>query len=91
MDVLTHDHDALIVPRRDAASLAGAIIRTIDEPATRARLGATAHLTGKHYDIAAFVRKMEQLYDLLHRVSRPTHRRGVLVSDLSFLTGRAAV
>jgi glycosyltransferase involved in cell wall biosynthesis len=91
MDVLTHDRDALIVPRRDAPSLAAAIIRTIDEPATRARLGATAHLTGKQYDIAAFVRKMEQLYDLLHRVSRPTHRRGVLVSDLSFLTGRAAV
>jgi glycosyltransferase involved in cell wall biosynthesis len=91
MDVLTHDHDALIVPRRDAASLASAIVRMIDEPATRARLGATAHLTGTQYDIAAFVRKMEQLYDLLHRVSRPTHRRGVLVSDLSFLTGKAAV
>ena len=91
MDVLTNDHDALIVPRRDAPSLAGAVIRMIDEPATRARLGVTAHLTGKQYDIAAFVRKMEQLYDLLHRVSRPTHRRGVLVSDLSFLTGKAAV
>jgi glycosyltransferase involved in cell wall biosynthesis len=91
MDVLTHDHDALIVPRRDAASLATAIVRMIDEPATRARLGATAHVTGTQYDIAAFVRKMEQLYDLLHRVSRPTHRRGVLVSDLSFLTGKAAV
>jgi glycosyltransferase involved in cell wall biosynthesis len=91
MDVLTHDHDALIVPRRDAASLSSAIIRMIDEPDTRARLGATAHLTGRQYDIAAFVRKMEHLYDLLHRVSRATHRRGVLVSDLSFLTGKAAV
>jgi glycosyltransferase involved in cell wall biosynthesis len=91
LDVLMHDHDALIVPRRDAAALAGAIVRLIDDPATRARLGATAHLTGKQYDIAAFVRKMEQLYDLLHRVSRPTHRRGALVADLSFLTGRAAV
>jgi glycosyltransferase involved in cell wall biosynthesis len=91
MDVLTHDHDALIVPRRDAASLSSAIIRMIDEPDTRARLGATAHLTGNQYDIAAFVRKMEQLYELLHRVSRATHRRGVLVSDLSFLTGKAAV
>lgn len=90
MDVLTHDHDALIVTRRDAAALANAIIRTMDEPATRARLGAAAHVTGRQYDIAAFVRKMEQLYDLLHRVSRPTHRRGVLVSDLSFLSSKAA-
>jgi hypothetical protein len=31
---------------------------------------------------------MERLYDLLHRVSRPTHRKGALVSDLSFLTSR---
>ena len=28
---------------------------------------------------------MERLYKLLHRVSRPTHRRGVLEADLSFL------
>jgi glycosyltransferase involved in cell wall biosynthesis len=91
IDVLTHDHDALIVPRRDAASLAAAIVRMIDEPATRVRLGSNAYLTGKQYDIAAFVRKMEQLYDLLHRVSRPTHRRGVLAADLSFLTDKAPV
>jgi hypothetical protein len=30
---------------------------------------------------------MEQLYDLLHRVSRATKRRGVLHADLTFLTG----
>jgi hypothetical protein len=33
---------------------------------------------------------MEQLYDLLHRVSRPTRRRGVLEADLSFLDGARA-
>jgi hypothetical protein len=38
-----------------------------------------------------FVRKMERLYDLLHRVSRATKRKGVLASDLSFLTGNAPV
>jgi hypothetical protein len=31
---------------------------------------------------------MEKLYDLLHQVSRPTHRRGILNADLSFLDGR---
>ena len=89
LDVLTHDRDAIIVPRRDQTALANAIVRAIDEPETRARIGAAAYVTGKQYDIAAFVRKMEQLYDLLHRVSRATHRKGALVSDLSFLTSKA--
>ena len=88
-DVLTHEHDALIVPRRNPAALAAAVVRAVDEPGTRARLGAAAHRTGAQYDIAAFVRKLEQLYELLHRVSRPTHRRGALAADLSFLTGKA--
>ena len=89
LDVLTHERDAVIVSKRDARALAGGLVRMIDEPETRRRLGANARETGRQYDIAAFVRKMEQLYALLHRVSRATHRKGVLVSDLSFLTSRA--
>jgi glycosyltransferase involved in cell wall biosynthesis len=89
LDVLTHERDAVIVPRRDARALADGIIRLADEPHTRARLGTAARETGKQYDIAAFVRKMESLYALLHRVSRPSRRKGVLEADLSFLTSRA--
>ena len=89
VDVLTHDRDALIVPRRDPPALAAAIVRLIDDPALGGRLSAAARETGRQYDIAAFVRKMEQLYVLLHRVSRATRRRGVLQADLSFLTSRA--
>jgi glycosyltransferase involved in cell wall biosynthesis len=89
LDVLTHDADALIVPKRDEAALAAAIVRLIDEPETRARLGAGARVAGQQYDIAAFVRKMERLYDLLHDVSRRTHRKGALEADLSFLGTRA--
>ncbi|HEX5475568.1 MAG TPA: glycosyltransferase [Vicinamibacterales bacterium] len=85
LDVLTRDHDAVIVPKRDAAALAGAIVRLVDRPGERVRLSAAARQTGQRYDIAAFVRKMERLYDLLHAVSRKTKRRGVLQSDLSFL------
>jgi len=88
IDVLTHERDALIVPRRNADALARAIIRLIDDPGTRARLGAAARVTGREYDIAAFVAKMERLYDLLHRVSRPTHRKGVVQADLTFLSSR---
>ena len=86
LDVLTHDHDALIVPKRDAAALAGAIVRLIDSSEDRARLSVHARVTGRQYDIGTFVRKMERLYEILHDVSRRTRRRGVLQADLSFLT-----
>ena len=89
VDVLTHERDALIVPRRDARALAAAVVRTMDDEALRGRLGAAARETGRQYDIAAFVSKMERLYVLLHRVSRATHRRGASEADLSFLTNRA--
>jgi glycosyltransferase involved in cell wall biosynthesis len=89
VDVLTHDRDAIIVPKRDAPALAGAISRMIDDAALRERLGAGARVTGRQYDIAAFVSKMERLYTLLHDVSRETHRKGILQADLSFLTSRA--
>ena len=85
VDVLTDDRDALIVPRRDAPALATAIVRMMDDDALRGRLASGASATGRQYDITAFVRKMERLYELLHRVSRPTHRRGILVEDLGFL------
>lgn len=89
IDVLTDGRDALIVPRRNAAALADGIVALADDPDRRARLGAAARETGQQYDIAAFVRKMETLYTLLHRVSRATRRRGVLQADLSFLTSGA--
>jgi glycosyltransferase involved in cell wall biosynthesis len=88
LDVLRDDHDALIVPKRNAEALAGALMRMMDEPATRQRLGAAAAVSGQRYDILAFVRKMERLYDLLHRISRQTHRKGAVHSDLSFLDTR---
>jgi glycosyltransferase involved in cell wall biosynthesis len=90
LDILTHDHDARIVPKRDAGALAAQILALMAAPDERARLAANARVTGAGYDITAFVRKMERLYEILHDVSRPTHRRGVLEQDLSFLTGERA-
>ena len=52
----------------------------------RARLSAAARQTGRRYDIDVFVRKMEQLYVLLQKTSRATHRKGILQADLSFLS-----
>ena len=86
LDVLTDRKDALIVPKADATALAGAISLVIEQPQIFAGLAAEARKTGQRYDIAAFVRKMERLYELLHETSRATGRAGILKADLSFLT-----
>jgi glycosyltransferase involved in cell wall biosynthesis len=85
MDVLTDGQDALVVPRRDPAALAQAVCMLIEQPQLASALAAGARTTGAHYDIQAFVHKMERLYLLLHETSRATRRRGVLQADLSFL------
>ena len=65
MDVLTDRRDARIVPRRDARALADAILELIDDPKQRTQLSAGARVTAGQYDITAFVRKMERLYEIL--------------------------
>jgi len=85
LDVLSDGRDARIVPKRNAAALADAIVDLMDRPDERARLAAAARETARRYDITAFVRKMERLYVLLHQGSRATHRRAVLEGDFSFL------
>jgi hypothetical protein len=67
------------------------VIRAIERPDERAAMAARARDAGRHYDIAMFVRKMERLYTLLHEVSRPTRRQGILAEDLSFLTTGAGL
>jgi glycosyltransferase involved in cell wall biosynthesis len=86
LDVLTDRRDALIVPKADAAALAAAVSYLIEKPHIAAELVEEARKTGQRYDIAAFVRKMERLYELLHETSRATGRTGILKADLGFLT-----
>ena len=85
LDILTDNRDAVIVPKRDPAALAEKIVWAIDHPEERRRLSVHARETGRQYDINTFVRKMERLYGLLHEVSAPSRRRGILQADLSFL------
>ena len=85
LDVLTDRQDALIVPKADAAALADAINYLLANRTVGQDLSTEALKTGQRYDIAAFVRKMERLYDLLNAVSRRTRRAGILQQDLSFL------
>ena len=89
LDVLTDGADAVIVPKRDADALARGIVWAVDHPSERAAMAGAARRTGRQYDIAEFVRKMERLYGILHAVSRPTHRKGVLEADLTFLGEQA--
>ena len=86
LDVLSDRVDALIVPKADAAALAGAIGEVIENPVLAAGLVAASRKTGQRYDIAVFVRKMERLYELVHQTSRATRRAGILKADLSFLS-----
>lgn len=87
MDVLTDGDDALVVPKRDSARIAEAVCTLIEQPDRAARLSAGARETGAHYDIQAFVHKMERLYELLHETSRASGRTSVLTADLGFLQG----
>ena len=88
LEIVTDGHDARIVPRRDAKALADRIVAMMDDPGERARLAAHARATGSRYDIRNVTGQMEELYERLHATSRTTHRRGILETDLSFLTGR---
>jgi glycosyltransferase involved in cell wall biosynthesis len=90
VDVLTDGSDALIVPKRDSVALADRVIELIDRPERRRELSERARETARHYDIDAFVKKMERLYAILHRHSRPTRRHIARAADLSFLTEKAA-
>jgi phosphatidylinositol alpha-mannosyltransferase len=89
LDVLTDRKDALVVPKANADALAAGVSHVIAQPQLAAALAAEARATGRRYDIAAFVRKMEQLYELLHQTSRATNRAGILKADLSFLQTHA--
>ena len=89
LDILTPDVDARVVPKGDADALAEAIIALRRDPETRDQLGRQARRTGAAYDIGQFVRKMERLYELMHELSRRTHREGVARADLRFLSDRA--
>ncbi len=86
-DILENQRTAWIVPKRDANALAAAIVYAMEHPDERLAMAGRARLSASRFDIASFVRKMEQLYPLLHDVSRRTHRRGILQEDLSFLDG----
>jgi glycosyltransferase involved in cell wall biosynthesis len=85
LDVLTDRQDALVVPKANPARLAQGICELIENPSLATALAGAARATGAHYDIGAFVTKMERLYELLCTMPVATRRAAVLQADLSFL------
>jgi glycosyltransferase involved in cell wall biosynthesis len=89
-EILRDGVDAIVVPKAHARELADAVVALERDPVRRAALGAEAQRTSRRYDIDGYVRKMERLYELMARVSKPTRRQGLLREDLSFLDGGTA-
>ena len=62
-EAVVQDETGLLVPPRDAASLANAIMKLIDEPQLRTRFGENGRLRVEQiFDIAKHVSKIEKLY-----------------------------
>lgn len=61
-DLLTHDHDALLVPCRDAAALAGAIGRVLTDDRLARRLAAEARATAERLSPAVEVGRYLDVY-----------------------------
>jgi glycosyltransferase involved in cell wall biosynthesis len=87
LDILIDGVNARIVPKRNAAELARTIVELIDSPDERAKLGGAARDSARRYDITAFVRKMERLYEVLieARAARAPGSGRALQADLTFL------
>jgi len=68
-EVLTDGETGLLVPPRDAASLAGALERVLADASLRARLAARAREASRLYDVGTCVDAMQTLYDELLRES----------------------
>lgn len=64
-DLLDSDRDALLVPKRDAGSIARAVERLLDDEALRARLGRAAQARAREFTIErALAREIQVLEEL---------------------------
>lgn len=59
--------DGIVIPPRDETALEGALVRVLEDPDLRGRLGEGARLRAAEFDIAVAVRRMEEVYARLGR------------------------
>jgi glycosyltransferase involved in cell wall biosynthesis len=62
-EILVDGASAVLVPPRDPAALAAALVRVVEDPRFRRALAEAARLASAAYDIQQTVGKMEALYD----------------------------
>jgi phosphatidylinositol alpha-mannosyltransferase len=62
LDVLAHNEAGLVVPPRDAESLAGAITTLLDDRALATRLGAEAQVRARAYDWTTLAHRLVEYY-----------------------------
>lgn len=76
-ECVTDHEDALLVPVGDAAALAAALGRVVEEPELRARLGRGAGVAAERFDIARMAAEIEELYEELAGMrTRASERHG---------------
>jgi glycosyltransferase involved in cell wall biosynthesis len=62
-EVLEQGHTGLLVPPRDPAALADALLRGLEDGELRARLSRNARAASARYDVRACVEQIQALYD----------------------------
>jgi L-malate glycosyltransferase len=68
-DVIQDEHNGLLIPAKEPATLAAALARLAKDPALRARLGANALATlRQRFDVKTTMRKYEELYSAALRM-----------------------
>ena len=60
-EIITHERDGLLVPVRDAAALAGALKRLLDDPGLRERLGRAGQERAAHFTVENLLPQYEEL------------------------------
>lgn len=61
-ELVEHGKQGLLVPPRDPAALAGAIVTLLGDPAARQRLGDAARARAARFDISLAMHRMEEVY-----------------------------
>jgi glycosyltransferase involved in cell wall biosynthesis len=72
-EIVRHEITGLLVPMKDIAAMAEAIVRLIESPATRREMGANGrNLVEEHFSMRKTIQGVESIYDsiLLHRSDR---------------------
>ncbi|MFC8915767.1 glycosyltransferase family 4 protein [Streptomyces sp. NPDC057116] len=71
-EIIADGEDGLLVPVGDTDAIAGALLRLIDDPELRRRMGAAAQVNARRFDPGPVAKQYEELFAELG--AAPTHR-----------------